>query len=638
MADVTTPTKAVLTIGNYRLGKTLGIGSFGKVKIAEHIYTSAKVAIKILNRRKIKNLRMDEKIRREIQNLKLFRHPHIIKLYEVIETPTDIFMVMEYVPGGELFEYIVQHGRLSADEGRRYFQQIIAGVEYCHAHMVVHRDLKPENLLLDRDNRSCKIADFGLSNIMQDGDFLKTSCGSPNYAAPEVISGRLYAGPEVDVWSCGVILYALLCARLPFDDEYIPSLFRKIREGIFAIPDHITPSCADLIKQMLVVDPVKRITISEIRKHPWFQVALPRYLSCPPQLVSTRHIQAIDEEILSELMLRYGAPGLSREGLRQELVKEQAEGQNPNELMVAYHLLHDSKRLPYYAGGDNNGSNSNNSTTIDYPPSPAPISPPATSLHLREGEIQLDMPLDGVVIGPHQGSVIPLPYVSPRGSVDHGGSNSVGAGGAGGTMTVGSAPDTPHHHHDIKHLLSNVNNTSNSNTNNSGTSNNIINNSNIFGGGGSSSAHASPVRGGSGGGTAAGGGNGMPFIINTPVFGSISSSNSNNTPLLRDQDVLDGMMAKHTQKWLLGALSMMAPHDIMHEVFRALKDVGFAWKVSGPYQLRCRHMMDGKCPIKMTLQLFKVSDHRYLLDVKKIDGEIMPFFDLCSKLLAELNL
>ncbi len=174
---------------------------------------------------------MDQKIRREIKILKLFRHPHIIRLYEVIETPTDIFLVMEYVDGGELFEYIVQRGRLLETEARKFFQQIISGIEYCHRYMVVHRDLKPENLLLDSD-KNIKIADFGLSNMMLDGNFLKTSCGSPNYAAPEVITGKLYAGPEVDVWSCGVILYALLCGKLPFDEETIPSLFKKIR-GMF---------------------------------------------------------------------------------------------------------------------------------------------------------------------------------------------------------------------------------------------------------------------------------------------------------------------------------------------------------------------------------------------------------------------
>lgn len=225
-------------LSNYRLGKTLGIGSFGKVKVAEHILTGHKVAIKILNRKKIRQMDMEDKVRREIKILRLFMHPHIIRLYEVIETAHDIYVVMEYVKSGELFDYIVEKGRLMEDEARRFFQQIVSGVEYCHRNMVVHRDLKPENLLLD-SRMNVKIADFGLSNVMRDGHFLKTSCGSPNYAAPEVISGRLYAGPEVDVWSCGVILYALLCGSLPFDDENIPNLFKKIKGGIYTLPSRL---------------------------------------------------------------------------------------------------------------------------------------------------------------------------------------------------------------------------------------------------------------------------------------------------------------------------------------------------------------------------------------------------------------
>ncbi|KAF8408145.1 hypothetical protein HHK36_007287 [Tetracentron sinense] len=272
---------ADMFLPNYKLGKTLGIGSFGKVKIAEHALTGHKVAVKILNRRKIKNLEMEEKVRREIKILRLFMHPHIIRLYEVIETQTDIYVVTEYVKSGELFDYIVEKGRLQEDEARNFFQQIISGVEYCHRNMVVHRDLKPENLLLD-SKCNVKIADFGLSNIMRDGHFLKTSCGSPNYAAPEVISGRLYAGPEVDVWSCGVILYALLCGTLPFDDENIPNLFKKIKGGIYTLPSHLSPGARDLIPRMLVVDPMKRMTIPQIRQHAWFQAHLPRYLAVPP--------------------------------------------------------------------------------------------------------------------------------------------------------------------------------------------------------------------------------------------------------------------------------------------------------------------------------------------------------------------
>ncbi|KAL8038580.1 hypothetical protein ABFS82_11G121600 [Erythranthe guttata] len=317
---------------NYKLGKTLGIGSFGKVKIAEHTLTGHKVAVKILNRKKIKNMDMEEKVRREIKILRLFMHPHIIRLYEVVETHSDIYVVMEYVKAGELFDYIVEKGRLHEEEARVFFQQIISGVEYCHRNMVVHRDLKPENLLLD-SKCNVKIADFGLSNIMRDGHFLKTSCGSPNYAAPEVISGKLYAGPEVDVWSCGVILYALLCGTLPFDDENIPNLFKKIKGGIYTLPSHLSGGARDLIPRMLIVDPMKRMTIPEIRAHPWFQAHLPRYLAVPPP-DTVQQAKKIDEEVLQEVL---------RKGFDRNMLVDSIRNRLQNEGTVTYYLLLDNR-------------------------------------------------------------------------------------------------------------------------------------------------------------------------------------------------------------------------------------------------------------------------------------------------------
>jgi carbon catabolite-derepressing protein kinase len=266
-------------LGQYTIVRTLGEGSFGKVKLATHQVSGQKVALKIINRKKLVTRDMAGRIEREIQYLQLLRHPHIIKLYTVITTPTEIIMVLEYA-GGELFDYIVSNGRLPEDKARKFFQQIVCAVEYCHRHKIVHRDLKPENLLLD-DQYNVKIADFGLSNIMTDGNFLKTSCGSPNYAAPEVISGKLYAGPEVDVWSCGVILYVLLVGRLPFDDEYIPTLFKKIAAGSYSIPSYLSQGAVSLIKRMLMVNPVHRITIGDIRDDPWFTKDLPQYLALP---------------------------------------------------------------------------------------------------------------------------------------------------------------------------------------------------------------------------------------------------------------------------------------------------------------------------------------------------------------------
>jgi len=264
-------------IGGYRLGRTLGIGSFSKVKVGTHETTRKRVAIKILNKKKLRSLDSEAKVESEIAILSSLNHPHIIRLYEVIRTQSDIFVVMEYVARGELFDYIVTNGRLTEAEARKYFQQIICGIEYIHYKGIVHRDLKPENLLLD-DDGNLRIADFGLSNKMKDGFFLKTSCGSPNYAAPEVICDELYFGPEVDVWSCGVILYALLCGSLPFDDENIPNLFRKIKSGAFKMPTYLPKGPTELIQEMLCVHPMQRITIDGIKKHWWFKRKLPPYL------------------------------------------------------------------------------------------------------------------------------------------------------------------------------------------------------------------------------------------------------------------------------------------------------------------------------------------------------------------------
>lgn len=318
------------TLGNYRLGKTLGIGAFGKVKVALHTTTKLKVAIKILDRQSIDDSTAD-RVKREINILRLFSHPHIVRLYEVIETRTKIYVVMEYMNSGELFDYITENDRLQEDEARHFFQQIISGVECCHVNMVVHRDLKPENLLLDT-KRNVKVADFGLSNVMRDGHFLKTSCGSPNYAAPEVISEQLYSGPEVDVWSCGVILFALLCGRLPFDADNLSGLYAKIKSGIYTFPNHLSRAARDLIARILVVDPIKRISIPEIRRHPWFQQHLPKY-------IALRTIDAIyttnkvDEEIVQQVV---------KIGFDINEVIQSLQNRLQNEATVAYHLLLDN--------------------------------------------------------------------------------------------------------------------------------------------------------------------------------------------------------------------------------------------------------------------------------------------------------
>ncbi|GAB7358687.1 hypothetical protein MBLNU230_g3916t1 [Neophaeotheca triangularis] len=349
--------RAVQRLGQYNVVKTLGEGSFGKVKLAIHQISGQKVALKIISRRKLVTRDMAGRIEREIQYLQLLRHPHIIKLYTVITTPGEIIMVLEYA-GGELFDYIVQNGKMAEDKARKFFQQIVCAVEYCHRHKIVHRDLKPENLLLD-EQLNVKIADFGLSNIMTDGNFLKTSCGSPNYAAPEVISGKLYAGPEVDVWSCGVILYVLLCGRLPFDDEYIPALFKKIAQGNYTMPAYLSSGASRLIKKMLQTNPVNRISVEEIRQDPWFQKDLAEYLQPPveefldtgvvdpekaidPKTLSTKSTPlAVQEKLHESVVGKLGKTmGYGADDVQEALAKDE-----PSAIKDAYLIVRENQLM-----------------------------------------------------------------------------------------------------------------------------------------------------------------------------------------------------------------------------------------------------------------------------------------------------
>lgn len=400
----------VTRIGNYRLGKTLGVGSFSKVKLAEHEPTGQKVAVKILNRQKIHAQQMEEKLKREIKILKTCMHPHIIRLYEVIETEREVYVVTEYSQGGELFDYIVERGRLSEAEARRFFQQIISGVEYCHKHMIAHRDLKPENLLLD-EHANLKIADFGLSNCMHDGCFLKTSCGSPNYAAPEVISGKLYAGPEVDIWSCGVIVYALLCGTLPFDDESIPYLFRKIKGGIYILPSYLSDNSKDIISKMLVTDPLKRINIDEIRCHPWFLQDLPRYLAVPVRTGS--NVENIDEDVVNQVTQRMQLP-------REKIIRALRHGRR-NQYTVGYHLIKDSQNEL--------------DTTLD------PVIAALTVSKVRECDVCSASPYAGVL------NPASVPPFSPNCSMSTDGPNMNGSGnnldGRGSTGSDSMASTSP---------------------------------------------------------------------------------------------------------------------------------------------------------------------------------------------------
>uniref|UniRef100_A0A3Q3WVK7 non-specific serine/threonine protein kinase n=1 Tax=Mola mola TaxID=94237 RepID=A0A3Q3WVK7_MOLML len=244
-------------VGNYRLLKTIGKGNFAKVKLARHILTGREVSRTLLSHRD-----------KEVRIMKILNHPNIVKLFEVIETERTLYLVMEYASGGEVFDYLVAHGRMKEKEARAKFRQIVSAVQYCHQKHIVHRDLKAENLLLDAD-MNIKIADFGFSNEFTLGNKLDTFCGSPPYAAPELFQGKKYDGPEVDVWSLGVILYTLVSGSLPFDGQNLKELRERVLRGKYRIPFYMSTDCENLLKRFLVLNPTKRGTLEQIMKDRW---------------------------------------------------------------------------------------------------------------------------------------------------------------------------------------------------------------------------------------------------------------------------------------------------------------------------------------------------------------------------------
>ncbi|KAJ7530752.1 hypothetical protein O6H91_14G017500 [Diphasiastrum complanatum] len=260
-------------VGKYELGRTLGEGTFAKVKFAKNLDTGESVAIKVLDKEKVLKHKMVEQIKREISTMKLVKHPNIVQLYEVLGSKIKVYIVLEYVTGGELFDKIVHQGRLKEDDARRYFQQLINAVDYCHSRGVYHRDLKPENLLLDSKGQ-LKISDFGLSALPQqfraDG-LLHTTCGTPNYVAPEVINDKGYDGAKADLWSCGVILFVLMAGYLPFDEPNLMTLYKKINRADFTCPTWFSSGARKLLLKILDPNPKSRITVPDLLENEWFK-------------------------------------------------------------------------------------------------------------------------------------------------------------------------------------------------------------------------------------------------------------------------------------------------------------------------------------------------------------------------------
>nr|XP_020660406.1 serine/threonine-protein kinase MARK2 isoform X1 [Pogona vitticeps] len=312
-------------IGNYRLLKTIGKGNFAKVKLARHVLTGKEVAVKIIDKTQLNSSSL-QKLFREVRIMKVLNHPNIVKLFEVIETEKTLYLVMEYASGGEVFDYLVAHGRMKEKEARAKFRQIVSAVQYCHQKFIVHRDLKAENLLLDAD-MNIKIADFGFSNEFTFGNKLDTFCGSPPYAAPELFQGKKYDGPEVDVWSLGVILYTLVSGSLPFDGQNLKELRERVLRGKYRIPFYMSTDCENLLKKFLILNPSKRGTLEQIMKDRWMNVGheddeLKPYTEPVPDYKDPRR---------TELMI---SMGYTREEIQESLVN-----QKYNEVMATYLLL-----------------------------------------------------------------------------------------------------------------------------------------------------------------------------------------------------------------------------------------------------------------------------------------------------------
>nr|CAD7593174.1 unnamed protein product [Timema genevievae] len=265
-------------IGKYKLLKTIGKGNFAKVKLAKHMPTG-------------------KELFREVRIMKMLDHPNIVKLFQVIETEKTLYLVMEYASGGEVFDYLVLHGRMKEKEARAKFRQIVSAVQYCHQKKIIHRDLKAENLLLDSE-MNIKIADFGFSNEFTPGNKLDTFCGSPPYAAPELFQGKKYDGPEVDVWSLGVILYTLVSGSLPFDGSTLRELRERVLRGKYRIPFYMSTDCENLLKKFLVLNPAKRASLENIMKDKWMNMGyeeeeLKPYLEPEPDYKDLKRIEAL---------------------------------------------------------------------------------------------------------------------------------------------------------------------------------------------------------------------------------------------------------------------------------------------------------------------------------------------------------
>ncbi|KAG0076387.1 Protein kinase [Linnemannia elongata] len=500
-----------IKIGPYMLLETLGVGSFGKVKRAVHSLTGHTVAIKIINKNKVVNQDMFARVKREIQYLKLLRHPHIIKF-----------------------------------------------------------------LLLD-PSMNVKIADFGLSNIMTDGDFLKTSCGSPNYAAPEVISGKLYAGPEVDVWSCGVILYVMLC-------------------GIYSLPSFLSPETKYLLTSMLVVDPLKRITIAEIRQNAWFNVGLPEYLKPLPQGSNEDAFCNLQDDIITELMKKMN---FSKETIIQAL----EERQN-NQIKVAYQLVVDHRQMIENASHMSPQKPFQSFLATSPPPWNATekdASPNKSTVGSSVGSA-LKSGLEGDTSDDSTDSPVPSSITVLSTSLP---GNSLAKELHRKASLKNTRRDRAVSHPHSPHQPQSPTFAHQDHTTTAFHQAAVLGNSSSSGGGGI----PIPAKG-------TGGGYGSPSAVN---------------PATTQRRM------KSRPKWYFGIRSRSAPKEVMAEIYRALSNLSMKWKIINAYHLRAKYEYAEGFEVKIELQLYKLDSENYLVDFKYVGQQSADELAARAELMKSLN-
>ncbi|XP_065077212.1 uncharacterized protein Sik3 isoform X3 [Ochlerotatus camptorhynchus] len=324
------PIEKLVRVGYYELDKTIGKGNFAVVKLASNVITNSKVAIKIIDKTCLDEENL-AKTFREISILKVLHHPHITRLYEVMESRNKIYLVTEHAARGEIFDHLVANGRMKEEEAARIFSQIISAVDYCHSKGIVHRDLKAENVLLDNE-MNVKLADFGFSNTFSEGTPLRTWCGSPPYAAPEVFQGVEYDGPKSDIWSLGVVLYVLVCGALPFDGATLHDLRSVVVAGKFRIPFFMSQECEHLIRHMLVVEPEKRYTLKQIAQHKWLEM----YNSIP--MLEKISYQPTEGANLDTIVMTHM---LQLPGLTADMIAQSVHENRFDHIYAIYYLLVD---------------------------------------------------------------------------------------------------------------------------------------------------------------------------------------------------------------------------------------------------------------------------------------------------------